>query len=127
MVVIFAFKRLTWVPASSARMHLKKGASLVDVRSTGEFSNRHLPDAINIPLNEVESTTPKRLPDKNQVVLLHCLSGTRSGIARRTLKAMGYANVFNLGSYARAQRIVRGEPEAPAGGCGCGASKFLKD
>jgi len=46
------------------------------------------------------------VPDKNQVLLLHCLSGTRSGIAKRQLKSMGYQNVFNLGSYGRAGKIL---------------------
>jgi hypothetical protein len=30
----------------------------------------------------------------------------RSGVARKRLRALGYANAFNLGSYARAAQIV---------------------
>jgi rhodanese-related sulfurtransferase len=39
-------------------------------------------------------------------VLLHCQSGMRSGLAMKKLKRLGYANVFNLGSYSRASHIV---------------------
>jgi rhodanese-related sulfurtransferase len=46
--------------------------------------------------------------DKNQVLLLHCHSGSRSGEARRKLKAMGYTQSFNLGSYERAAEILSG-------------------
>ena len=46
------------------------------------------------------------MKDKNQTLLLHCASGMRSGIAKDTLKSLGYANVFNLGSLARARKIV---------------------
>ncbi len=44
--------------------------------------------------------------DKNQILLLYCLSGGRSGIAKQRFKGQGYQNVFNLGSYGRAQQIV---------------------
>jgi rhodanese-related sulfurtransferase len=44
--------------------------------------------------------------DKNQVLLLHCQSGMRSGVAKSRFKGLGYPNVFNLGSYARASHIV---------------------
>jgi rhodanese-related sulfurtransferase len=40
------------------------------------------------------------------MLLLHCLSGMRSGMAKQKLKSLGYANVFNLGSLARARKIV---------------------
>ena len=85
---------------------MKNGALVIDVRSRGEFSAGHLPRAINIPLDEIAAAVPQRVPDKNQVLLLHCLSGTRSGMAKSTLKSLGYANVFNLGSYQRAGRVV---------------------
>jgi rhodanese-related sulfurtransferase len=61
---------------------------------------------VNIPLGDLADQAPHRLPDKNRVLLLHCLSGTRSGIAKRRLKSMGYTKVFNLGSFGRAQGIV---------------------
>jgi phage shock protein E len=44
--------------------------------------------------------------DKNQVLLLHCASGMRSGVAKQKLKSLGYANFFNLGSLARARKIA---------------------
>lgn len=106
VAAMVALKRLGLVSAETARTYLKQGALVVDVRSAEEFRARHLSNVINIPLRELQSTLPRRVADKNQVLLLHCLSGTRSGIAKRALKAMGYTNVFNLGSYGRARRIV---------------------
>jgi len=106
LAAIFGLKRLGLVSAEAARKHLQEGAWVVDVRSAGEFNAGHLSSAVNIPLDEIQSSVPRRVPDKNKVLLLHCLSGTRSGFAKRMLKGMGYLNVFNLGSYGRAQRIV---------------------
>ena len=105
---LLALKRLSFVSASAARRCLAQGALVVDVRTAGEFHSGHLSNALNIPLGELQENLPGRVPDKSQVLLLHCLSGTRSGIAKRQLRDMGYPNVFNLGSYGRAKRIVTG-------------------
>ena len=103
---MLALKRLGLISREAARGYLKQGALVVDVRSAEEFKAGHLSNALNIPLGELQSRLPGCVADKNQVLLLHCLSGTRSGIARRALKSMGYTNVFNLGSLARARKIT---------------------
>ncbi|HLO98974.1 MAG TPA: rhodanese-like domain-containing protein [Fimbriimonas sp.] len=57
---------------------------LVDVRSPGEYAAGHVPQAINIPLEQVEA----RLGDLHggQVAVL-CQSGTRAGMACNILKS----------------------------------------
>jgi phage shock protein E len=106
VVVFFLFKTAGQISAQDALAHLKRGALVLDVRSPGEFDSGHLARAINIPLDQIEVAAPKRLPDKNQVLLLHCASGVRSSMAKSKLRAMGYTNAFNLGSYGRAESIV---------------------
>jgi phage shock protein E len=106
MAAVFVLKRISFISLEAARQHLRQGALVVDVRSSGEFNSSHLPNALNLPLDNIETSLPRRVKDKNQVLLLHCLSGTRSGMAKSKLKGLGYTNVFNLGSYARAQEIV---------------------
>jgi phage shock protein E len=111
VVVIAGFlllKRMSFVSEETARQHLAQGALVIDVRSPEEFRSAHVPDAINIPLGELRDTLPARVKNKNQVLLLHCLSGGRSGIAQQQLKGLGYTHVFNLGSLARAKQIVAG-------------------
>jgi phage shock protein E len=107
VAVFMLLKKAGQISAAAALAHLKNGALVVDVRSRGEFGSGHLPKAVNIPLDEIGTTLPRRVSDKNQTLLLHCLSGTRSGMAKAKLKQMGYANVFNLGSYGRAESILR--------------------
>jgi rhodanese-related sulfurtransferase len=101
-------KQAGQISANDAGGHLKKGAMVIDVRSPGEFESGHLPKAINIPLDDIGDALPRRVQDKNQVLLLHCQSGMRSGIAAKKLKGMGYTNTFNLGSLARARSIIDG-------------------
>jgi len=106
VAAMLIMKKAGQISVKDAAAHLKNGAPVIDVRSPGEFNSGHLPDALNFPLDEVETAVPRRFKDKSQVLLLHCLSGMRSGMARRKLKSLGYANVFNLGSLARAQKIA---------------------
>ncbi len=107
VTVLLMLKKAGQISAKDALAHLKNGALVIDVRGPGEFKSGHLPVAINLPLDEIETSLPRRVKDKNQVLLLHCLSGTRSGLAKIKLKRMGYRNVFNLGSYGRAQGILK--------------------
>ncbi|MEI7985448.1 MAG: rhodanese-like domain-containing protein [Armatimonadota bacterium] len=55
---------------------------LVDVRSPGEYASGHVPQAINIPLEQLEA----RFGDftEGQVAIL-CQSGTRAGMACKIL------------------------------------------
>ena len=100
------FKQVNAVKPATAREWLNKGALVIDVRSESEFQERHLPGTINIPLNRLGEEIARRAPNKEQPLLLHCLSGTRSGAGEAALKKMGYRNVFNLGSYGRAEKIL---------------------
>ena len=107
IAAFFLLKRMSFVAADVARKHLAQGALVIDVRSPEEFRSGHVPNAVNIPLGELRESLPRRVKDKNQVLLLHCASGMRSGMARKKLQALGYTRVFNLGSYGRAERILK--------------------
>ena len=100
------FKQMSVVRPGTARKWLNKGATVIDVRSEAEFQEKHLPGTTNIPLDRLSDEIARVAPNKEQPLLLHCLSGTRSGAGEATLKKMGYRNVFNLGSYSRAEKIL---------------------
>lgn len=105
---VLLLKKAGQISTQDALTHLKNGALVIDVRSAGEFSSGHLPKAVNIPVEQLEAALPEFTKGKDEVLLLHCLSGTRSAMAKSKLKGLGYTNVFNLGSFARARKIVGG-------------------
>ena len=105
-MIFLSLKRLGSLNPDLARQYLKAGAKVLDVRSAEEFQARHLPGAINLPAGDVAQQIVRLAPDKNTILLLHCLSGGRSGMATRTLRGLGYTNAFNLGSYAQAEKIL---------------------
>ena len=109
LAVILAYRRSGLISIKDAKAYLKAGAAVIDVRTAGEFVAGHLPIAVNLPLSEIETNLARRVKDKNQVLLLHCQTGARSGAAKKKLIALGCPHVFNMGSYARAERIVSGK------------------
>jgi rhodanese-related sulfurtransferase len=109
LAILLLMKRAGRIAAKQAREHLKNGARLIDVRTASEYNSEHLKSALNVPLDEIESALPRLVKDKSQVLLLHCQSGMRSGAAKKKLNALGYANSYNIGSFARAREIVDGK------------------
>lgn len=106
VALVIVMRRAGLIPMRAAREHLKNGAVLIDVRTPAEYAAGHLPKAIHVPVDQIEITLPRRVPNKDSVLLLYCQSGMRSGMAKRKLQAQGYTQAFNLGSLARAGRIV---------------------
>lgn len=101
-----AMKRSGQISPKEAAEYLKNGAMVIDVRSANEFDSGHIMQAQNIPLERIEMTALSVLRDRNKVLLLHCSSGVRSRMAKKKLEELGYKNVFNLGPYERARKII---------------------
>ena len=104
--IVLGLRKLAFVPDKAAREYLRQGGLVIDVRSPLEFGEHHVPGALNIPLDQVPDCVLREIPDKERVLLLHCLSGGRSAVAKRRLQARGYKRVYNLGSLGRAERLV---------------------
>jgi phage shock protein E len=106
LVTVFGLNAKAELSEAEAREYLKRGALVVDVRTVEEFQTKSLTNVINIPLDEVKTKFPTVVTNKSDVVLLHCRSGRRSGIAVGQLQTLGYTNVFNLGSFSKAEKIL---------------------
>lgn len=73
-----------------------KNAVLLDVRTPEEYRNGHIPESINLPLQDI-SQVEKHLTDKSAPLFVYCLSGARSRQAVSLLTKMGYKTVTNIG------------------------------
>ena len=89
-----------------AREMVRNGAVIVDVRTESEYSSSNIKESVHVPLGELKEKIENVVPDKEKTVLLHCRSGSRSIAAKRMMKKLGYDNVFNIGSFGRAKKIV---------------------
>ena len=70
---------------------------ILDVRTTEEFADKHIPDAINIPNETIGTGDIPELPDKDQLILVYCRSGNRSKQASDKLVGLGYTNIVEFG------------------------------
>ena len=74
-------------------------AVLIDVRTSPEYRQGHIPDSINIPLPTIERVT--KVIDKEETpIFVYCQSGARSKQAAGKLRRMGYKNVTDIGGVA---------------------------
>lgn len=67
---------------------------IVDVRRQGEWQSGHIENAINIPLDKLESRLA--VLDRSRSVAVHCKSGYRSSIATSLLERAGFEQVMNV-------------------------------
>ena len=74
----------------------KGGVTLLDVRSRAEWSAGHLPQALNVPLGDLEHRLGE-LPAGRPIVV-HCQTGARAAIAASILYARGVREVSLYGS-----------------------------
>lgn len=84
---------------------IKQGAVIVDVRSKGEYASGHIKGSVNIPLNTLENNLSKLKKDKP--VITCCASGMRSASAKSILKAKGFNEVHNAGSWYNLQEFSK--------------------
>ena len=78
-------------------MDTEKDYIIIDARTTEEFAEGHIENAILIPEYEIAQRAEKELPDKEQLILVYCRSGRRSKIASEELVKLGYSNVKEFG------------------------------
>lgn len=69
----------------------------LDVRTPEEYSAGHLPDAVNLPLQQLEQTKDQAIASKDDVLLIYCRSGVRSRSAAQYLTSLGYSYVYDFG------------------------------
>jgi phage shock protein E len=84
---------------------LKNGATIVDVRSPGEFQMGHVKGSINIPLDKLPSQASEL--KKKQPIITCCASGMRSASAKNILTSKGLEQVYNGGGWSAVEKQAR--------------------
>jgi len=89
----------------AAHKAVANGAVIIDVRSSKEYMQHHIPNAINIPVEEL-SKSVARVP-KNRELVVYCRSGSRSSVAAQILAQNGWKvyDVATEGEYNREIKI----------------------
>ena len=73
-----------------------EGVLILDVRTPGEFGEGHVPNAVNIPHNELASRLKELNAAPGRPIVLYCKSGRRAGMAATVLAGAGYTDLHHL-------------------------------
>ena len=94
------------ISAAEAKEMMAKGALVVDVRDAPEVEKSgKVSGAVHVSRGMLEFRADPASPyhdkafDPARPVIVYCASGGRSALSGRTLKDLGYANVYNLGAF----------------------------
>jgi len=69
---------------------------VLDVRTPGEFSEGHVPGAVNISHDELESRLGELEGARHKDVVVYCRSGRRAGVALDMLEKAGFKRTYHL-------------------------------
>lgn len=92
-----AKKNVCEVTVAEAKEILDQGDYLfLDCREPKEYKMGRVPGAINIPRGLLEFKIEKKIPNKEENMVVYCKSGGRACLSACTLCRMGYKNVKNM-------------------------------
>lgn len=102
---MFGFIKKLFGPGVDYKELYSKGATIIDVRSKGEYSSGHIDGSINIPLDSVTSSVDK-IKKMQQPIITCCASGIRSGSAKNMLKSKGIES-YNGGGWSSLNQKIK--------------------
>ena len=79
-----------------------KSAFIIDVRTSGEYAEGHIPGVKLIPLDQLPNSLDE-VPKQGKVYII-CRSGNRSSQATQFLRDKGFDNVYNVTSGMKSWR-----------------------
>ena len=84
---------------------------IVDVRSSGEFQGGAVPNAVNIPLDNIMQGGADLGDNMDREIVVYCASGARSAYAQQTLMQQGFTNVKNGGGVSSMMNWLASQTE----------------
>lgn len=90
-----AVRRLN-MPEAKEMLQRDRSICLIDVRTTREYHEGHIPGSVNLPLGSMEGISSVA-PELGRKLFVYCLSGGRSARACAQLASMGYTDISDLG------------------------------
>lgn len=99
VVTAGAYHKITPQEAKE-RMETHPAIVIVDVRSAEEYNAGHIPNAVSLPVEQIEAASDevaRILPDKQAEILVYCRSGKRSSRAAHALVQLGYTGIYDIG------------------------------
>ena len=75
---------------------ISRNIQLVDVRTSKEYQEGHIGNAVNINVNSPEFISEIQKLNKKKKVYVYCRSGKRSAMAVKKMDSLGFKKIYNL-------------------------------
>jgi len=107
--ILFAGEPVPAVDIQTVEQALTPGKApvIVDVRTPEEFSNGRIPQAVNIPLSQLDQRISELEKSRNSTIYVVCEVGARSASATQTLLDAGFTAPVNVTGGTRAWREAK--------------------
>ena len=96
-------------PAEFAAALKRPGTRIIDVRTFQEYSQGHLPGAVNLDVSSPDFTMQVASLDPSAPYAVYCHSGNRSGTAVAAMADQGFTNAYHLEGGITAWQQAGGE------------------
>ena len=80
----------------------RQNALILDLRESSEFAAGRVPNALHIPLSQLDARAPELAKFVSRPVIAYCDRGLRSRSAVSVLSKLGFSEVFTLDGGLRA-------------------------
>jgi rhodanese-related sulfurtransferase len=86
------------IDCRSVKAKLDQGADflLLDCREKTEHDTVHIPEAVLLPMSEIQERVAELEPHKQREIVVHCHHGGRSLRVTNWLRQQGFANVKSM-------------------------------
>ena len=106
-LVLAAKEKIKEISPNDAAHELESGnATLIDVRSEGDWQAGHARDARHLERGEIELEIEEQIPDLDHPIICYCGGGSRSALVTESLQKMGYRNVRSMKGGFRAWKAA---------------------
>jgi rhodanese-related sulfurtransferase len=101
MLAAFAFKTEAQTKEVNAKevkkiLNTEKGWTVIDVRTPEEFSEGHIPGALNIDIRQDDALTKIGKLKKDGKYIVYCRTRNRSGVATDYMTKNGFKTVYQM-------------------------------
>ena len=83
-------------PQGATELINHRDALVVDVRPVADFSQGHIINAVNLPMNAFQNQLGQLKKHQGKPIIVSCRSGAQSSQACRHLRSAGFTDVYNL-------------------------------
>jgi rhodanese-related sulfurtransferase len=94
--MIYSLTGSQLVTSTRAKELIRRGATVVDVRTDIEWNLGHHPKAVHIPLADIPYQA--QIKNKDTVLVVYCNSGQRARTGAELLRAQGFTHTHYIAS-----------------------------